>query len=154
GLELIEHLRRTAGVRVTITHLVARALALGLAENPDGNGLIIGRRVYARDRIDIFVQVASEDGRDLSGIKIIDADRMPVQEIARQLEDRAARVRARRDQEVERSKESLARIPDRLLAPVMKLVGFLTYNCGLDLSRFGVAYDQFGSAMVTSIGSI
>lgn len=154
GLELIESLRRTAGVHVTVTHLVAKALALGLAEHPDGNGLIIGRRVYARDRVDIFLQVASEDGRDLSGVKILDADRKPVQEIARELEERAARVRARRDQEVERSKDSLSRIPDRLLAPAMKLVGFLTYNLDLDLSGIGVAYDQFGSAMVTSIGSI
>jgi pyruvate/2-oxoglutarate dehydrogenase complex dihydrolipoamide acyltransferase (E2) component len=154
GLELIEHLRRTAGIHVTITHLVAKALALGIAEHPDGNGLIVGRRVYVRDRVDIFLQVASEDGRDLSGVKIVDADKLPVQEIARQIEERAARLRARRDQEVERSKESLARVPDRLLAPAIRLVGFLTYNLGLDLSRFGVAYDQFGSAMVTSIGSI
>jgi len=154
GLELIEHLRRSLGIRVTVTHLVAKALALGLAEHPDGNGLIIGRRVYARDGVDIFLQVASEDGRDLSGVKILDADRRPVQEIAREIEERAARVRARRDHEVDRSKDSLARIPDRLLAPAMKLVGFLTYNLGLDLSRLGVAYDQFGSAMVTSIGSI
>jgi pyruvate dehydrogenase E2 component (dihydrolipoamide acetyltransferase) len=126
----------------------------GSPEHPDGNGLIIGRRVYARDGVDIFLQVASEDGRDLSGVKILDADRRPVQDIAREIEERAARVRARRDQEVERSKDSLARIPNRLLAPAIKLVGFLTYNLGLDLSRIGVAYDQFGSAMVTSIGSI
>ena len=153
ALGLVERLR-AEGVHVTLTHLVAKALALGIAANPDGNGLIIGRRVYARDSVDIFLQVASEDGRDLSGVKLLAVDRLPIREIARQLNERAERVRARQDQEVERSKASLARIPDRLLAPAMRLVGFLTYNLGLDLSGLGVAYDQFGSAMVTSIGSI
>ena len=70
------------------------------------------------------------------------------------MQERADRVRRRTDEEVERSKASLARIPERLLGPAMKLVTWLTYDRGLDLSRFGIAYDQFGSAMVTSIGSI
>jgi pyruvate dehydrogenase E2 component (dihydrolipoamide acetyltransferase) len=154
ALGLIERLRAEEGVHVTLTHLVAKALARGIAANPDGNGLIIGPRVYARDSVDVFLQVASEDGRDLSGVKLYAVDRMSIREIARQLNERAERVRNRQDQEVERSKASLARIPDRLLAPAMRLVGFLTYNLGLDLSGLGVAYDQFGSAMVTSIGAV
>ena len=145
ALALIERLRAEEGVHVTLTHLVAKALALGIAANPDGNGLIIARRVYARDSVDIFLQVASEDGRDLSGVKLRSVDKLPIREIARQLNERAERVRARQDQEVERSKASLARIPDRLLAPAMRLVTLLTYNLGLDLSRFGVAYDRWYS---------
>ena len=154
GLALIERLRSEQGAHVTLTHLVAKALALGIAAQPSGNGLIIGRQVYARESVDIFLQVASEDGQDLSGFKIRDADRVGVGEIARLVQERVDRVRRRTDEEVERSKASLARIPERLLGPAMKLVTWLTYDRGLDLSRFGIAYDQFGSAMVTSIGSI
>lgn len=154
GLALIERLRERDGVHATVTHLVAKALAVSLARYPDANGLIIGRRLYVRDAVDIFLQVASEDGRDLSGIKIRNLDRLPIAEIARQVEARAARLRAGLDREVERSKSSLERIPDRLLAPTLRLIGFLGYNLGLDLRRLGVAQDQFGSAMVTSIGSI
>ncbi len=151
---LIAELRERTGVRVTPTHLVTKALALSLAEQPEGNGLILGRRVYLRDRVDVFCQVASEDGRDLSGVKIEAADRRSVVEIADELARRAERVRAREDREVERTKASLGRIPDWLLAPVLRAVGFLTYDLGLDLRRFGIAYDSFGSAMVTSIGGI
>ena len=153
SLALIERLR-AEGLHVTVTHLVAKALALGLRDHPDGNGLIIGKRLYKRDEVDIFCQVASEDGRDLSGVKLLGVDRMPLHDIAQKLNSRVAQVRARKDREVEKSKESLARIPDWLLGPAMRAVGFLTYDLGLDLSRFGIAYDQFGSAMVTSIGSI
>lgn len=154
SLALIERLRASEGLHVTVTHLVAKALALGLRDHPDGNGLIIGKRLYKRDEVDIFCQVASEDGRDLSGVKLLGVDQMPLRDIAQKLNSRVAQVRARKDREVEKSKESLARIPDWLLGPAMRAVGFLTYDLGLDLSRFGIAYDQFGSAMVTSIGSI
>lgn len=154
ALSVIERLRAEQGVRATLTHLVAKALARGIAAHPDGNGLVIGRRIYARDSVDIFLQVASEDGRDLSGFKIRGADRRGVAEIAAEVAARAERVRRRTDQEVERTKASLDRIPDLLVGPALSLVAFLTYDLGLDLSRFGVAYDQFGSAMVTSIGAI
>lgn len=154
ALALIERVRRQEQIHLTLTHLVARALARSLARNPDGNGLIIGRRVYQRDEVDIFCQVASDDGRDLSGVKIRSADRRPLLEIARELEERAARVRARQDTEVEQTKNTLDRIPMRLLGPIMELVRWLSYDVGLDLRRLGVAYDQFGSAMVTSVGAL
>jgi pyruvate dehydrogenase E2 component (dihydrolipoamide acetyltransferase) len=154
GLDLIERLRHEEGVHVTVTHLVAKALALSLAQHPEGNGLVLGHRVYLRDEVDIFCQVASADGRDLSGVKLKSADRLSVAEIAEQLTRRAARVRAREDREVERTKASLDRIPGWLLGPAMRAVSYLTYDLGLDLSRLGVARDQFGSAMVTSIGSV
>lgn len=154
SLALIERLRESEGLHVTVTHLVAKALALGLLDNPDGNGLIIGKRLYHRSDVDIFCQVASEDGRDLSGVKLCRVDQMPLRQIAHTLNARVAQVRARKDREVEKSKATLARIPDWLLGGTMRAVTFLTYDLGLDLSRFGVAYDQFGSAMVTSIGSV
>jgi pyruvate dehydrogenase E2 component (dihydrolipoamide acetyltransferase) len=154
SLALIERLRASDGIHVTVTHLVAKALALGLHDNPNGNGLVLGRRLYQRDDVDIFCQVASEDGRDLSGVKLKCVDHMPLKQIAEQLNARVAQVRARKDREVEKSKATLASIPDWLLGPAMKTVAYLTYDLGLDLRRFGVAHDQFGSAMVTSIGSI
>jgi len=154
SLRLIEKLRQEQNVRVTVTHLVVKALGNALGKYPDGNGLVIGRHAYQREDVDIFCQVASEDGRDLSGVKVTRVDRRSVVDIANDLNAKAARVKARQDREVERTKATLDRLPAWLLGPVVKAVRFLTYNLRLDLSRFGVAYDQFGSAMVSSIGSI
>src|SRR5437762_3382438 len=83
-------------------------------------------------------------GRDLSGVKLCSVDGMPLRQIAQTLNSRVAQVRARKDREVEKSKATLANIPDWLLGSAMRAVGYLTYDLGLDLSRFGVAYDQFG----------
>jgi hypothetical protein len=36
---------------------------------------------------------------------------------------------------------------------MLRLVEFLTYDLFLDLGRFGIEFDQFGSAMVSNVGS-
>ena len=46
----------------------------------------------------------------------------------------------------------LDRVPLRLLGPLMRTISYLIYDLDLDLSRFGVVKDEFGSAMVTNVG--
>ncbi len=140
------------GARVTPAHLVVKAIAKALAEFPAANGMIALGRVYLRDSVDIYCQVATDGGKDLSGFKIRHADRKSPAEIADELTDGAANVRAGRDPGSEATKKSLARIPEFLLRPVLRLTGFLTFDLRLDLSRFGIAYDQFGGAMVSNVG--
>src|SRR5262249_16965573 len=107
ALDLIARLRDTHGAHVTLTHLVAKSLALALRRYTEGNGLVIGHRVYLRHDVDIFCQVASEDGRDLSGVKLKRVDQRPLLDIASELNARAERIRARQDVEVERTKRTL-----------------------------------------------
>jgi len=75
-----------------------------------------------------------------------------VLEIAREAEERVARIRERRDKEVERTKSLLDRVPARLLGTLMRTISYLIYDLDLDLSRFGVVKDEFGTAMVTNVG--
>src|SRR5206468_6270701 len=106
-----------------------------------------------RDTVDIFLQVAIEGGTELSGIKIARADEKSVLEIAREMEARVERLRARQDRQVERTKSLLDRIPLPLLGPVMRTIAYLVYDLDLDLTRLGVVKDEFGSAMVSNVGS-
>src|SRR5262245_17269365 len=102
-----ERLRRGSGVHVTVTHLVVRGVALALAQFPQMNGIVSRGRIMLRDSVDIFIQVATGGGGELSGLKITNADKKTVLEIAREAEERVARLRARRDQQVERTKSVL-----------------------------------------------
>src|SRR5262245_48533168 len=153
SLAYIEHLRRETGVRVTVTHLVVRALALAIRQYPHLNGIVARGRIMLRETVDIFVQVATDGGGDLSGIKIARADEKTVLEIARETDARAERIRQRRDRQVERTKSLLDRIPLPLLGPALRTISYLIYDLNLDLSRFGVVKDEFGSAMVSNVGN-
>ena len=152
ALAYVERLREQTGVRITVTHLVARGVALALRQYPQLNGIVARGRIMLRDTVDIFLQVAIEGGTELSGIKIARADEKSVLEIAREMEARVERLRARRDRQVERTKSLLDRIPLPLLGPVMRSIAYLVYDLDLDLTRLGVVKDEFGSAMVTNVG--
>jgi pyruvate dehydrogenase E2 component (dihydrolipoamide acetyltransferase) len=152
ALAYIERLRGETGVRVTVTHLVARGVALAIRRYPQLNGIVARGRIMLRDTVDIFLQVATEGGADLSGIKIERADEKGVLEIAREAEERVERLRQRRDRQVERTKSMLDRVPVPLLRPLMRTLGYLIYDRDIDLSWLGIVKDGFGSAMVTNVG--
>lgn len=141
-----------AAPRVTVTHLAVKAIAKAIAAYPKSNALVSRRRMYLRDTVDVYCQVATEGGEDLSGVKITSADHKPIREIANELARRAVRVHDRSDPGSERTKNVMGRVPVALLGPLLRAVEYLTYDLRLDLGHFGVAFDQFGSAMVSNVG--
>ncbi len=153
SLAYIERIRAASGARVTVTHLIARSLALAIRAFPQTNGIVARRRIMLRETVDIFLQVATEGGRDLSGFKIQRADGKSAVDIAREVEERVELLRARKDRQVERTKSLLDRIPVTLLGPIMRTIAYLIYDLDLDLSRFGIVKDEFGSAMVSNIAT-
>src|SRR5262245_5639798 len=153
ALAYIDKVREATGAHITVTHMVARAVALGIRAFPQMNGIVARRRIMLRDSVDIFIQVATEGGRDLSGFKVVRADEKAVVEISREVEQRVELLRTRRDKQVERTKSVLDRIPMPILGPVMRTIAYLIYDLDLDLSRLGIVKDEFGSAMVSNIAT-
>jgi pyruvate/2-oxoglutarate dehydrogenase complex dihydrolipoamide acyltransferase (E2) component len=153
ALPYLDALGSVSGTKVRVTHLVTKGLALGIQRMAQANGIVTRRRIALRKDVDIFVQVATEGGRDLSGTKLTRVDGMPLAEIARELATRAALVRRHADPGVERTKSLVHRLPNAVLGLTMRAIEYLLYDLQLDLSRFGIESDQFGSAMVSNIGN-
>jgi len=153
ALPYLEALSQQSGVKVRLSHLVTKAIAMAIRANPAANGIISHHQIQVRSTVDIFVQVATDNGRDLSGAKISRVDEKSLVEIARELSERSERVRRHADPGVERTKGFVERLPNFLLGRTIRLIEYLIYDLQLDLSRFGIARDQFGSAMVSNIGT-
>ena len=153
ALPYLDELSGVSGTKVRITHLVTKALALGIRRMPQANGIVTRRSIALRENVDIFLQVATEGGRDLSGTKLTRVDEMPLAEIARELATRAAKVRRHADPGVERTKNLMQRLPNALVGWTVRATEYLLYDLQLDLTRFGIESDQFGSAMVSNIGN-
>jgi pyruvate dehydrogenase E2 component (dihydrolipoamide acetyltransferase) len=151
-LSFVEDARAATGVRLTVTHLVGRALAHGLAENPDLNVRKRGGRFIPREDVSIFFVVAVDGGRDLSGVKVRQADRKCAVDVARELAERAGRIRTGDDAGAGGSRAVLARTPVPVLRPLLRLATWLTSDVGVDLRRLGLRAEPFGSALVTSVG--
>ncbi len=152
-LSFIETERRRSGAHVTVTHLVGKALAHALAENPDVNVRLCRGHFVRRDSVDVFFVAALSEGRELSGAKIVGADRKSAAEIARELSERVQHLRAAGDTELGRSKRVLGRTPVWLLRPSLRAATWLVADRGFRLERLGLPSDAFGSAIVSSVSA-
>jgi pyruvate dehydrogenase E2 component (dihydrolipoamide acetyltransferase) len=152
-LEYLEGERAKTGMHVTVTHLVGKALARALADNPDVNVRLRRGRFVPRDTVDVFFVVAVADGKELSGAKVTDADRKPAAEIARELEQRVERLRAGEEAELGSSKHLLGSAPPWLLRRLLRFATWLVADRGISLQRFGLPEDAFGSAIVSSVST-
>ncbi|MDX6513862.1 MAG: hypothetical protein QOE36_3366 [Gaiellaceae bacterium] len=152
-LRFIDDIRAETGVRVTVTHVVGKALAHAFAEHPDLNSYLSGGRFVERESIDIFFVVSVAGGRDLSGVKVREADRKSVSEIAEEVARRAERMRAGEDADFGKTKRMTDATPRPVLRAALKLGDWLTVDRNLDLKRVGLPRQAFGSAMVSSVAS-
>lgn len=144
-------------VKCTITHAVTRGLALLLRRYPDCNVLVRGRRIWVRDQVDIFHQVAmpideSRGKADLSGAVVRRADEKQLHEIARDLGHQALAVREQRDGQMAKTRSLLFNLPGPLMRWTLKTIGLLSYRWNLGVP--GTPRDSFGGAMVTAVGML
>ena len=139
--------------RVTITHLVARAVALALHDQPELNGKVrFWGRLEQRATVDVFVTVATAGQRDLSGARIDRADEKSLADLAREIAERAGKIRGGNDPSYRKSKAILGQIPWWLARPATWLSDVLVNELHVDLPAQGMPRDPFGSAIVTSVG--
>lgn len=143
---------RAAGHRLTITALVGRAVAQALSTVPDLNVRIVGERAIPRPSVDVFFITAVEGGRDLSGVKVRDVDRLSALEVASEVRGQAARLREGRDRQFRRSKELMNTLPRPLLRLALRATYHLAVTFQLDVPLLGLRANPFGSAMITSVG--
>ena len=157
-MSYLEAIRERSGKRVTLSHLMAKAVAIMLSEMPDANAILRMNRIYLRSQIGVFFQVAMEDPEtgevDLSGATIFDAHKKSLLEIVAEFEAKVGTVRRREDKNLEGSRSLFKRVPFFLLNRLLDWISFFSYTLNLDLRWAGIPQDPFGSVMVTNIGSL
>ena len=152
-LEFLADVREDWGVKVTVTHLVTKALALAIARHPGTNAKVrFWGKLEQRKSVDIIVLVAGEGGRDLSAHRIAAADQVPLRDIAIELIDAAERIRRDEDAEFKRSRELVEKLPWWFMRPFLSLASLCVNELHIDLSKLGLPVDLFGAGMVTSLG--
>ena len=109
-LEAVQSLRERTGARVTPTHLITRAIALGLSENPSMNTRLAFGRFIPRETVDVFVIVAAGGGGDLSGVKVRRADERTAPEIAKDMDGRLDDARTGKG-DLDKAKTMMAVLP-------------------------------------------
>ena len=151
-LAFIEEARAATGVKLSVTHMAGKAVAHALGEHPDLNVRMYRGHFIGNDTVDVFFIVSMGQGAELSGVKVVGADRKPVIEIARELAERSTAIRGESDVEFGKTKKMISSTPRWLMGPSLRLAAWLTTDLNLDLKKYGLPRQPFGSAMVSSVG--
>jgi pyruvate dehydrogenase E2 component (dihydrolipoamide acetyltransferase) len=157
-LAYIEALKQRTGKRITLSHIMAKAVGTVLFEMPDANAMLRFNKIYLRDEIGVFFQVALEDPAtgeiDLSGATVFDTHKKTVVEIVDDFEQKVGAVRALKDKSLEKTRSTFKSIPAFLLNFILDAMSFFMYTLNWDMRRFGLPRDPFGSVMITNIGTL
>lgn len=158
SLRYIDAYRRSTGRRLTITHLVAKAIAHALREVPEANAIVRRSRPQQREKVSVFLSIALEDEEtgkiDLTGAKIDEVDRKSLGEVLDEVESAVSKARSGRDEELEKSRGMMSKIPFAAMRSVLNAIGTGLYDLNLNLTALGLPKDPFASALVTNIGSL
>ena len=140
------------GTRLTVTTMAGKAVAKALGDHPDLNVRMYRGRFVPRESVDVFFIVSAEQGSELSGVKVVNADKKGVVEIAQELESRAARIRTGTDVELGQTKKVIGSTPRRLLPTSIRVSSWLTTDRDMDLKDQGLPRQPFGSTIISSVG--
>ena len=148
----LEKVREESGVKVTVSHLVGKAVAKVMEQAPTLNGRIAFGAFRPHKTVDVTYLVSLEGGTDLAKAKIENTNKKTLVEIAQELKEKAGKLKKGKDKDYESSKGLLKILPTWLLRPLIWLIGYLTAALGLSLKALGLERFPFGSCIVTSVG--
>jgi len=158
AVEYIAKFREKTGRRITVTHLVTKAVAEALRRCPDANAILRFNKIYLRKHVNVSVLVLQTDGGeakvDLTAAKIADCDQKSLVQIAEELESAVKKARSREDKAVEKGKNAVQQIPFLFMNLFLRIVAWLMYTMNIDPKLFGMPRDAFGSVTITNVGSL
>lgn len=151
----LEEVFACTGQRVTITHFLGKAVTESIRRYPQINQILRFGRLYPRQHITLFFQVATDgEGRDLGGVTIRNAETKSVADISEEMTQRVDAVRTYRDHSYTKMKSLMARLPGWLVGPFLDIASVIQYGFNFWSPLFGTPKDPMGSVMITNVGSL
>lgn len=152
ALAYLEHLKQTTGEKVTITHLVGKAVGEALKKAPTLNGYLRFGSYVPHETVDVAYLVALEEGANLAKAKVCEIDKKSVADIARELRELAQKLHKGEDEQFQKSQGPIQLLPTWLIRPLVWLTGWLTASLGISMPAFGLEAFPFGACIITNVG--
>ena len=161
-LEYISRVRHVTGQHVTPAHLVGRAAGRVFEALPGLNGRVAFGSFLPSPTIDCFFVIslrtdpttgAEAVGTGLSGSVVRRINEKAPWVIAKELAERAARIRDNDDPQFKRAKAMVKGLPPIMLRPVLDALGFVTETLQLPIPFMGVDARPYGSILVSNLGT-
>ncbi len=145
---------RAEGRRITMTHLVAAAVGRSIGwDIPEMNAFVKRGAIVQRDQVIVTVAVNMHGGKEMTSVKLYDAHKKTVFEIADEIRNRVAQARSGDDNATMDNKSFMAKIPWPFRRGAFLLFRFITNTLGIQIKSMGLGHNAFGSILLSNIGS-
>ena len=153
-LEAYISARRKEGLKITLTHFFTLAVARAIANDvPELNCFIRRGNVIPRKQVDAMVSVLVNDS-EMSSVRVRNADRLTLDELAGIFKEAVQDSRNGNENRTMKMKGFVGRIPWPFRGWFFRLLKFFTVTLGISIPGIGLTADNFGSFVITNIGSI
>jgi hypothetical protein len=142
-----------AGEKITLTIYAIKLLALIINKYPNLNSYIKFGKVNEKKGVDICCLVQIADGEDLANTVIRNAEKKNFKEIINDLKANVKKYRTKTDDNHNKRMKIIDILPTFIISILLQVASFLG-SIGVTIDILGVKKFEFGSATITSVGSI
>lgn len=154
-LEAFVSAKRQQGLKITLTHIFILALARSIHQAaPEINSYVRRGRIIQRKSVDVSLTVLLGDGQQLTAVKIEGAEQLRLSELGNQLQARIQQARNEQSKGIKNATNILVRIPWPLRQWVADFFKWATIDWGITFPFLGVSPENFGSFVLSNLGSI
>jgi pyruvate dehydrogenase E2 component (dihydrolipoamide acetyltransferase) len=146
--------KRQEGLKITLTHIFTLIVARGIREEvPELNSYVRRGNIVERAQVDAMVSVLLADG-SMSSVKVEHADRLSLAQSVDAISNGIKASRGGEENRTMKMKGIMGKVPWPLRTWIFSLVKFLTIQLGISIPALGLSSNNFGSFVMTNIGSI
>jgi pyruvate/2-oxoglutarate dehydrogenase complex dihydrolipoamide acyltransferase (E2) component len=153
-LEQYINQKRKEGVKITLTHFFLLATARAIKEQiPELNTYVKRGNIYSFEQIDATVSVLLANG-EMGSIKMQNVDKLTLQDAAVKMKEEINKSYKGDENATMKMKERLASIPWPFRGWVYHTIRYITTTLGISIPSLGLSANNFGSFILSNIGSI
>lgn len=149
----LEKLSKEIGEHVTLTIFSIKLMAVVLKRHPEVYGFIRFGRYVPKDNVDVCCLVQVGDGHELANTTIKNCELKSFKEISHELKANVDLLRKRKNKDQVKKMTLIHFLPTFLIGPIMQILSYLS-SIGIALNFIGLKSHEFGSCVITSVGSI
>ncbi len=146
--------KRKKGLKITLTHVFLKIISKCLQDDvPEFNTFLRRGKVKSRETIDVMVSVLQASGA-MGSVLVKNANELSLEEIESELNKKVIEARLGKETHNKQSKNILTKLPWPFRPMFFKFYKLFTIKLGFSMPFIGLSANNFGSFILTNIGSI
>lgn len=142
--------QKNPDARISYTHFFMKLIGMSIAKAPRINGTIAFGEFVPFEGVNVNTLV-DIDGKNLAGVTVQNCDSLSLSEIRTKTNSKVKALKTKKDENVKEQMKIAKMLPSSIMACLLEISTFITYNLGLDFKALRLKKYQFGNVVITNV---